>query len=133
MTERDYSHRSLIDKLGVKEMSRVSVVGVDDKEFLRQVRERASDVSRGKAAPESDFIFFAADSTRDLVKLKVLKKFIKSAGAIWVVSRKGKLATIRDVDVIRAAKAAGLVDNKVVGFSETYTSLKLVIPLAQRK
>ena len=35
-------------------------------------------------------------------------------GAIWVVSRKGKAATLRDVDVIEAAKDARLVDNKVV-------------------
>ena len=49
-------------------------------------------------------------------------------GAIWVVSRKGKAATIRDVDVIAAAKAAALVDNKVASFDDTRTSLRLVIP-----
>ena len=53
-------------------------------------------------------------------------------GAIWVVSRKGKAATIRDVDVINAAKAAALVDNKVASFDETRTSLRLVIPVALR-
>lgn len=130
--ERDYSHRSLIDKLGVKEISKVSVVGVDDKDFLRQLHDRASDIFTGEPVPESDFVFYAADSAVKLKRLKTLKKFIKSNGAIWIVSRKGKLAKIKDVDVIRAAKAAGLVDNKVVGFSETHTSLKLVIPLAKR-
>jgi hypothetical protein len=34
--------------------------------------------------------------------------------------------------VIAAAKAAGLVDNKVVAFSETHTSLRLVIPIDRR-
>ncbi|MBI5766694.1 MAG: hypothetical protein HZA93_02795 [Verrucomicrobia bacterium] len=37
-----------------------------------------------------------------------------------------------DVDVMRAAKAAGLIDNKVCGFSATHTALKLVIPPAAR-
>ena len=41
-------------------------------------------------------------------------------------------AKIKDVEVIAAAKAAGLVDNKVVGFSETHTALRLVIPVNQR-
>jgi hypothetical protein len=41
-------------------------------------------------------------------------------------------AKIKDVDVIAAAKAAGLVDNKVVSFSETHTALRLVIPVDQR-
>jgi hypothetical protein len=48
------------------------------------------------------------------------------------VSRKGKAATLRDVDVIEAAKAVGLVDNKVVSFSPTHTALRLVIPVARR-
>ena len=39
-------------------------------------------------------------------------------GAIWVVSRKGKAATLRDVEVIAAAKAGGLVDNKVASFDD---------------
>ena len=64
--------------------------------------------------------------------LKSLKRYLKDNGAIWVVSFKGKLARIKDVDVIAAARAAGLVDNKVVGFSETHTSLKLVIPRDKR-
>jgi hypothetical protein len=53
-------------------------------------------------------------------------------GAIRVVSRKGRLETIRDVDVIAAARAAGLVDNKVASFDDTRTSLRLVIPVAMR-
>ncbi|MBI3005602.1 MAG: DUF3052 family protein [Ignavibacteriales bacterium] len=130
--ERDYSHRALIDKLGVKEVSKVSVIGVDDAEFLKQLHDRASDISFGRLARESDFVFFSADSTLELKKLRNLKRFLKMDGAIWIVSLKGKLARIKDLDVMRAAKSAGLVDNKVVGFSETHTSLKLVIPLAKR-
>ncbi|HLF20716.1 MAG TPA: hypothetical protein VI704_07985 [Bacteroidota bacterium] len=130
--EHDYSHRALIDKLGVKNTSRVSVIGVDDKDFLRRLYGRASDVFIGELVPESDFVFYAADSLMQLKRLKTLKKTIKSNGAIWVVSLKGRMAKIKDIDVIRAAKSAGLVDNKVVGFSETHTSLRLVVPVAKR-
>ena len=49
---------------------------------------------------------------------------IRPNGAIWVISRKGRAATLRDVDVIEGALAAGLVDNKVVSFSETQTSIR---------
>jgi hypothetical protein len=131
--ERDYSHRTLIDKLGVKNDSRVSIVGVDDNEFLAQLRSRTANIIVDKTQKDSDFIFYSADSRTQLRKLKSLKSFLKQNGGIWVVSLKGKLARIRDIDVIEAAKSAGLVDNKVVGFSETHTSLKLVIPLAKRK
>lgn len=130
--ERDYSHRSLIDKLGVKEFSRVSVINMHDRDFLELLRARTPDVARTQPQKSSDLIFYEANSRQELRMLKSLKRYLKDNGAIWVVSFKGKLARIKDVDVIAAAKAAGLVDNKVVGFSETHTSLKLVIPRDKR-
>ena len=130
--ERDYSHRSLIDKLGVKEYSRISILGVKDDAFFRELKERASMISVGRIQTESDLIFYEANSRTELGKLKGLKRNIKRDGAIWVVSLKGRLARIRDVEVITAAKAVGLVDNKVVGFSPTHTSLRLVIPVKER-
>jgi len=48
-----------------------------------------------------------------------------SYGAILVVSLKGKQARLKDVEVMAAGKEVGLVDNKVVGFSETHTALKI--------
>jgi hypothetical protein len=40
---------------------------------------------------------------------------------------------VRDVDVMAAAREAGLVDTKVVAFSATHTALKLVIPRVARQ
>ena len=39
---------------------------------------------------------------------------------------------ICEADVMAAGKAAKLVDIKVVGFSETHSALKMVIPVARR-
>jgi len=52
-------------------------------------------------------------------------------GALWIVRPKGT-AAISDADVIAAGKIAGLVDVKVVRFSDTHSAEKLVIPLAKR-
>jgi hypothetical protein len=68
----------------------------------------------------------------DLVRLGELREAIKPAGGIWVVSPKGKGAVLKDVEVMAAAREAGLVDNKVVSFSDTHTALRLVIPKALR-
>lgn len=126
------SPKSLIDKLGVKPGSRVAVLGVDDADFLVQLQGRLAGVVAGPSAKDLDFIFYAADTDGQLAKLKTLRARLQPAGAIWVVSRKGKEATIKDVDVMKAARAAALVDNKVCSFSATHTALKLVIPLAAR-
>jgi hypothetical protein len=86
----------------------------------------------GSPAGDADLIFLAADTVEQLFTLRELRSQIVPNGAIWVVSRKGRARTIRDVDVIAAAKSAGLVDNKVVSFSDTHTALRLVIPRADR-
>lgn len=126
------STRPLLDKLGVKPLARVSVLGIKDRVFITLLRERTPDISK-RPRKDSDIVFYAANSESELKQLERLKSYLKQAGAIWVVSLKGKQAKIRDVQVIAAAKAAGLVDNKVVAFSETHTALRLVIPKALRQ
>ena len=124
--------KSLIDKLGVKPESRVAIIGLDDPDFQAQLKKRVATPPLSKPAAGMDFVFYAADSAAALAKLKTLKTHLQPAGAIWVVSLKGKAAKIKDTDVMKAARAAGLVDNKVCGFSATHTGLKLVIPKDQR-
>ncbi|HEY7466647.1 MAG TPA: DUF3052 family protein [Dehalococcoidia bacterium] len=130
--EKIRNPRGLLDKLGVKPGMKVAVLGVEDDDFLAQLRDRVGEPARGEAVSEADFVFYEADRVEDLARLPVLREAIKPAGGVWVVSPKGKMAQIRDVDVMAAAREAGLVDNKVVGFSTTHTALKLVIPKANR-
>jgi hypothetical protein len=129
--ERDYSHRSLLDKLGVKPGQRIAVLGISDAAFLKDLTERVPDFTRDKPPSGADIIFMAAEDTKALARLKSLAGAIARNGAIWVVYPKGQ-THIREVDVIAAGKSAGLTDNKVCRFSDTHTALRFVIPLAQR-
>lgn len=124
--------RALLDKLGVKPGMRLAIVSVNDPSFEDQLRERCNDVTVGRVARSTDIIFFGAEVAKALDRLATLKKSIVAAGAIWVVYRKGKEATLKDVEVFAAAKRAGLVDNKVASFSATHTASRLVIPLSAR-
>lgn len=129
--ERVYT-TPLLDKLGIRPGVRVALVDIDDPGFRSQLAERTSDISVGRPRPDTDVILLGADTTEQLTVLNELASSIRPNGAIWVVSRKGRAATLRDVEVIAAARAAGLVDNKVAAFSETHTALRLVIPVARR-
>ena len=129
--ERDYSHRLLIDKLGVKPGQKIAVLGVESAEFFKDLAARVPEYSRGEAVPGADLVFFSAEARTDLARLKALGKSIAKNGAIWVVYPKGQ-THIREIDVIAAGKSAGLVDNKVCSFSATHTALRFVIPLASR-
>lgn len=129
--ERDYSHRLLIDKLGVKPGQRIAVLGVESAEFLNDLSARVPGYSRGKRVADADLIFFSAESREDLSRLESLSRSIAKNGAVWVVYPKGQ-THIRETDVIAAGKQAGLMDNKVCSFSATHTALRFVIPLAKR-
>ncbi|MFZ0738079.1 MAG: DUF3052 family protein [Candidatus Acidiferrales bacterium] len=129
--ERDYSLRSLLDKLGVKLQQRILILDVQDGAFLNDIAPFSPEFAERKPAADIDLIFFAAEQKAALKRLASLRKSIVKNGAVWVVYPKGK-QHIREIDVINAAKAAGLVDNKVCSFSATHTALRCVIPLAQR-
>ena len=129
--ERVYT-TPLLDKLGLRPGMRIALIDIDDPEIRPRVADRTSDITEGWPEPETDIVLLGADTTEALGPLEALATRIRPNGAIWVVSRKGKAATLRDVEVIDAARAAGLIDNKVASFSATHTALRLVIPLARR-
>jgi hypothetical protein len=129
--ERVYT-TPLLDKLGIRPGMRVALIAIDDETFRALLANRTSDVTEGWPEPDTDIVMLGAESIADLAVLPDLATRIRPAGAIWVVSRKGKAATLRDVEVIQAAIASGLVDNKVASFSATHTAGRLVIPVALR-
>jgi hypothetical protein len=129
--ERDYSHRSLLDKLGVKPGQRICVLGVEDAAFLKDLAAVAPGAAHGKLQKGSDVIFLAAENLKSLPQIKSLEQQIQRNGAIWVVYPKGQ-QHIREADVMAAGKSAGFTDNKVCRFSETHTALRFVIPVARR-
>ena len=133
----DWAHKiknpkGLLDKLGVKPGHKISVVSLDDEGFIAELRARTSDVSTSRPRSSSDAIFLGAVDKKSLNRLQTLRKNITPKGAVWVVRPKGHDSGLKETDIIAAAKVHGLVDVKVVSFSETHSALKLVIPLDQR-
>jgi hypothetical protein len=118
-------------KLGVKPGYRVSVVGVDDPALLDEIRRHGADVSP-RMRRDSDLIFFGARHREDLERIAEMKDYIRKDGAIWVVRAKGKDRAITETDVIQAGLAAGLVDNKIVSFSDTHGAMRLVYRIRDR-
>jgi hypothetical protein len=124
--------RSRLEKLGVKPESIVSVLGVDDDTFQAELTKQVPSASFGRARKASTLIIYGVELLPHLDKLTKLRETITPDGAIWVVWPKGR-KTLREDDVRRAALAQGLVDIKVMSFSDTLSGLKLVIPVKDRK
>jgi hypothetical protein len=111
-------------KIGVKPGMRADAQGVGDTALAGELVAAGAVLAAGEAG--LDLLFHTADSAGDLAAIAGLVPRLADRGALWVVSRKGKAATLRDVEVMAAAKAQGLVDNKVMAFSDTHTALRFV-------
>lgn len=110
-----------LDKLGVKPGMAAAIINLDDPDFAAELSTRANPPS---AFSELDILIYGADSAEDLARIPDLIPMLADRGALWIVSLKGRLLRIRDVEVMAAAKAHGLVDNKVCAFSDTRTALR---------
>ncbi len=129
--EKIWNPKGLLDKLGVKPDLTVSLLGMKDESFRKELQERVKELSEGKAKKESDLVFLCVETPSHLKKLKALIKAIKRDGAIWTVSPKGKTG-MKESEIMAAAKEVGLVAVKVARFSETHTANKFVIPVSRR-
>jgi hypothetical protein len=121
---------SRMDKLNIRSGQLVLFVGVRD-ETLREEIETCGAKVLARGTEPVDAIFVAANERGDLDRLVTVQKFLKRDGAIWVIRPKGS-PQISEGDVMKAGKAAGLVDVKVARFSNTHTAEKFVIPVSRR-
>jgi hypothetical protein len=113
--------RGRLDKLGVKPGQRVAIVNLDDPDFAAELSSR---VPPHGASDGLDLLFYGADSAGELARIGDLLPRLAERGAIWIVSLKGRSLKVKDVEVMSAAKAVGLVDSKVCAFSDTRTALR---------
>jgi hypothetical protein len=129
--ERLTNPPSLVDKLGIKPGTRVAILGVDDEDFAKTLRDRTPEVSEGGPAGPCDVVVWGVEDVAELARLPTLEDCIRPDGAIWAVWRKAR-PELTENHIRDAALAAGLVDVKVARFSVAHSALKLVIPTARR-
>lgn len=116
-----------LDKAGVKPGTRVLLVGVEEKGFAAELRAAGAKVVR----EEAEMVFAQIDGPDGLGSVPKLAKGLPKDGALWILSPRGR-PEIADVVVMAAARKAGLVDVKVMRFSDTHTALKFVWPASKR-
>jgi hypothetical protein len=122
--------RGLLDKLDVKEASKVVLIGIEKEAFEGDIARRASVLPSSRIA-SADIVFLGADDKKTLERVARIAEKLKGATALWVIAPKG-VKHITEMDVLNAGRAAGLKDVKVARFSETHTAHKFVIPVSAR-
>jgi len=138
MPENDYSHRDVLDKLGLKPGHAVRVVGGGDKALLARAREKV-----GRAlvrAGQADVVLYWPRSVDEITPtLAKLRQGIVDNGGIWVfIAKRGQRSTsgmdyLNHADLIPLGLAAGLVDNKICSVSDTESAMRFVIRKKDRQ
>lgn len=109
----------------------VLLLGIeDDAAFVKELRSAGAAI-RTSGVQQADMIVAVFRRRDDLRRLPSLVPRMKAAGVLWTVRPKGS-RDITEAETMRAGQDAGLVDVKVVSFSEVLTAEKFVVPVARR-
>ena len=136
MAERDYSHRDVVDKLGIKPGFAVAFdaapVPVDP-----DLRTRAlARAGRAEAAADErvDVVLIGADASTAVEPILARwRARIDPAGGIWLLTpKRGSAGYVDQTELILAGPAAGVVDNKICSVSDTVSAMRFVIRKVDR-
>jgi hypothetical protein len=129
--EKIKNPKALVEKLGVDAQKKVAVVGKLDPDLRADLDATGAKIAKSARGKDFDIVFVAASSKKDLEKLPGVRAMIKDDGAIWIVYPKGS-ADLTEREVLTAGRTLQLTDNKVAKVNELLTSVRFVIPVAQR-
>lgn len=134
--ERDYSHRDIVDKLGIKPGFAVAFdesSAALDAELVSRVLDR---IGRDPAADDepADVVLIAADASTDVESLlKQWRGRIEQNGGIWVLTpKRGQPGYLNQTYVIPMGVGAGVVDNKICSVDDRTSAMRFVIRKTDR-
>ena len=131
--ERDYSHRTAVQKLGIKPEQRVEVTGDVGSGLRRDVKQA---VGRGLVkSGELDGAIILVESEDEAKEALVrYRARLRDTGYLWVITRKrGHESYLNQMALVPHAKRLGLIDNKTCSIDENRSGIRFVVPRALRK
>jgi hypothetical protein len=132
-TEVDYSHRSAVQKLGVKPHDRVEVAGDVGPGLRRDVKEA---IGRGLVkSGELDCAIVLIESLEDAEPVfDAYRPRLRDTGYLWLITRKrGHERYVNQMLLVPGAKNRGLIDNKTCSIDDERSGIRFVVPRSLRK
>ena len=132
MPEKDYSHRSAVEKLGVKPAERVEITGDVGPGLRADVKDA---LGRGLVrAGTLDGAVVMVDSLEEAKEaLLRYRPRLRDSGYLWLVTRKrGHESYLNQIAIVPHAKRVGLIDNKTCSIDADRSGIRFVVPRALR-
>jgi hypothetical protein len=130
--ERDYSHRSTVQKLAVKPDERLEVIGDIGAGLRRDLREA---LGRGFVkSGELDGAIALVESIEEAHELFArLRPRLRDTGYIWLVTwKRGHDGYVDQMKLVPYGKLLKLIDNKTCSIDGERSGIRFVVPRARR-
>jgi hypothetical protein len=132
MAEADYTHRSAVQKLGVKPDERVEAAGdvgpglrIELKEALGRGLVRSGPLDGAVVLVES-----LEEAQEVLVRYRAR---LRDSGWLWLITRKrGHESYLNQMLIVPYAKKMGMIDNKTSSIDDGRSGIRFVVPRALR-
>ncbi len=131
-TEVDYSHRTTVQKLGVKPDQRVEIAGDVGPGLRRDVKDV---IGRGLVkSGELDCAIVCVDSVEHANSVfDEYRPRLRDTGCLWLITRKrGHESYINQMLLVPGAKQRGLIDNKTCSVDDERSGIRFVVPRSLR-
>ena len=133
MPQQDYSHRTLAQKLGVRDRERVEIAGDVGSDLRREVK---SALGRGlvKSGTLDGAVVLVESMEEAEAAFEHYRPRLQDTGYLWLVTRKrGHDAYLNQMLLVPLAKRRGLIDNKTCSIDDGRSGIRFVVPRAQRR
>jgi hypothetical protein len=131
-TEVDYSHRTAVQKLGVKPDQRVEIAGDVGPGLRGDVKDV---IGRGLVkAGELDCAIVCVDSIEHAnAVFDEYRPRLRDTGCLWLITRKrGHESYVNQMLLVPGAKQRGLIDNKTCSIDDERSGIRFVVPRSLR-
>ena len=131
--EKDYSHRTTVQKLGVKPGERIEVQG-DVGPGLRKDIKDAS----GRGLVKTGVLDGAVVAINSIEEAEgvfaAYRPRIRDSGYLWLITRKrGHDNYLNQMLLVPFGKRLGMIDNKTCSIDESRSGIRFVVPRAKRR
>ena len=131
--EMEYTHRSTIQKLGVRAGDRIEIAGDVGSGLRRDAKEAA-----GRGLVRSGALDGAVVLVESLEEAKeTLVRYrtrLNDTGYLWLVTwKRGHDAYLNQMTLVPHAKRIGLIDNKTCSIDDERSAIRFVVPRALRQ
>lgn len=133
MATSDFTHRTVVQKLGIATDERVEVAGDVGPGLREQAKEAAGRglVKSGELDGAIVLVHTIGEAQEALVRYRAR---LRDSGYLWLITRKrGHDDYLDQMAIVPYAKRVGLIDNKTCSIDDERSGIRFVVPRALRR